>query len=191
MCVWDGWMASLTPWMWVWVNSGSWWWTRRPGVLWFTGSQRFGHDWATELNWTERSVIFYYYILAQIWVNLKLLISFLWALSYQHPNPATIVTNHCLFCSFLHSVDDSQTLHMFEMIDYLLVYWTVRTSWMYAWVIAIPIFLFLQQILTKNKDLTNMYWRKNIKLSSQIIPVTTYSRERKPGSHFSWVMWDP
>ena len=145
----------------------------------------------TELNWTERSVIFYYYILAQIWVNLKLLISFLWALSYHHPNPATIVTNHCLFCSFLHSVDDSQTLHMFEMIDYLLVYWTVRTSWMYAWVIAIPIFLFLQQILTKNKDLTNMYWRKNIKLSSQIIHVTTYSRERKPGSHFSWVMWDP
>ena len=50
---WDGWMASPTRWMWVWVNSGSWWWTRRPGVLWFTGSQRVGHDWATELNWTE------------------------------------------------------------------------------------------------------------------------------------------
>ena len=38
---------------WVWVNSGSWWWTRRPGVLRFMGSQRVGHDWATELNWTE------------------------------------------------------------------------------------------------------------------------------------------
>ena len=49
---WDGWMASLTWWTWVWVNSGSWWWTRRPGVLWFMGSQRVGHDWATELNWT-------------------------------------------------------------------------------------------------------------------------------------------
>ena len=36
--------------MWVWVNSGSWWWTGRPGVLRFTGSQRVGHDWATELN---------------------------------------------------------------------------------------------------------------------------------------------
>ena len=50
---WDGWMASLTRWMWIWVNSGSWWWTGRPGVLWFIKSQRVGHDWATELNWTE------------------------------------------------------------------------------------------------------------------------------------------
>ena len=47
------WMASLTQWMWVWVNSGSWWWTGRPGVLRFMGSQRVGHDWATELTWTE------------------------------------------------------------------------------------------------------------------------------------------
>ena len=37
--------------LWVWVNSWSWWWTGRPGVLWFMGSQRVGHDWATELNW--------------------------------------------------------------------------------------------------------------------------------------------
>ena len=50
---WDGWMASPTQWAWVWVNSGSWWWTGRPGVLWFMGSQRVGHDWATELNWTR------------------------------------------------------------------------------------------------------------------------------------------
>ena len=47
---WDGWMASLTWWIWVWVNSGSWWWTGRPGVLQFMGSQRVGHDWASELN---------------------------------------------------------------------------------------------------------------------------------------------
>ena len=51
---WDGWMASLTRWTWVWVNFGSWWWTGRPGVLWFMWSQRVGHDWATELNWTEK-----------------------------------------------------------------------------------------------------------------------------------------
>ena len=50
---WDGWMASLTQWTWVWVNSGSWWWTGRPGVLRFMGSQRVGHYWATELNWTD------------------------------------------------------------------------------------------------------------------------------------------
>ena len=50
---WDGWMASLTHWTWVWVNSGSWWWTGRSGMLRFMGLQIVGHDWATELNWTE------------------------------------------------------------------------------------------------------------------------------------------
>ena len=54
---WDGWMASLTQWTWVRVNSGSWRWTGRPGVLRFMGSQRVGHDWATELNWTEVSCL--------------------------------------------------------------------------------------------------------------------------------------
>ena len=48
-------MASLTRWTWVWVNSESWWWTGRPGVLGFMGLQRVGHDWATELNWTDAS----------------------------------------------------------------------------------------------------------------------------------------
>ena len=48
---WDGWMALPTQWAWIWVNSGSWWWTGRPGVLQCVGSQRVGHDWATELNW--------------------------------------------------------------------------------------------------------------------------------------------
>ena len=50
---WDGWMASPTQWTWVWVNSGSWWWTGMPGVLQSMGSQRVRHDWVTELNWTE------------------------------------------------------------------------------------------------------------------------------------------
>ena len=50
---WDGWMASPTQWTWVWVNSGSWWWTGRPGVLQLMGSQRVRHNWVTELNWTE------------------------------------------------------------------------------------------------------------------------------------------
>ena len=59
---WQGWLKFFnvleissrsvfpTQWTWVWVNSGSWWWTGRPGVLRFMGSQRVGHDWATELN---------------------------------------------------------------------------------------------------------------------------------------------
>ena len=49
---WDGSVASLTQWSWVWVNSGSWWWTGRPGVLCSMGSRRVGHDRATELNWS-------------------------------------------------------------------------------------------------------------------------------------------
>ena len=49
---WDGWMASPTQWTWVWVNSRSWRWIGRPGVLWLMGLQRVGYDWATELNWT-------------------------------------------------------------------------------------------------------------------------------------------
>ena len=54
---WNGWMASPTQRTWVWVNSGSWWWTRRPGVLQFMELQRVGHDRATELNWSGRSVL--------------------------------------------------------------------------------------------------------------------------------------
>ena len=55
---WDGWMASPTCWTWVWVDSGSWWWTGRPGVLRFIGSQRVGHDWAAGLDWTESNLGF-------------------------------------------------------------------------------------------------------------------------------------
>ena len=47
---WDGWMASPNQWTWVLADSGSWWWTWRPGVLQFMGSQRVGHNWSTELN---------------------------------------------------------------------------------------------------------------------------------------------
>ena len=75
---WDGRMSSPTRWTWVWVHSGSWWWTGRPGVLRFMGSQRIGHDWATELNWTElnSSPI---KTRNKIWV-----ISFLWSLFCVH-----------------------------------------------------------------------------------------------------------
>ena len=47
---WDGWMASLTQWTWVWANSGRWWMTGKPGVLQSMGLQRVGCDWETELN---------------------------------------------------------------------------------------------------------------------------------------------
>ena len=77
---WDGWMASLTQWTGVWVSSGSWWWTGRPGVLQSMGSQRVGHDWATGLNWTELSVFYsiYHFFaptsrLWRLWFSLLLL----------------------------------------------------------------------------------------------------------------------
>ena len=56
---WDGWMPSPTQWTWVWVDSGSWWWTGRPGVLQLMGSQRVRHNWVTELNWCPLSQWFH------------------------------------------------------------------------------------------------------------------------------------
>ena len=61
---WDGWMASPTLWAWVWVNSGTLWWTGRPSVLRFMGSQRVGHDRATELtDWLTDIVI----VIKKLW----------------------------------------------------------------------------------------------------------------------------
>ena len=64
---WDGWMASPTQWTWIWVGSGSWWWTGRPGMLQFIGLQRFQHDWVTELNWTDTTAILYAYLHMPLW----------------------------------------------------------------------------------------------------------------------------
>ena len=58
-------MASPTRWTWGCVNSRRWWWTERPGVLRFMGSQRVGHNWATELNWTDHFKLIYYYFLSR------------------------------------------------------------------------------------------------------------------------------
>ena len=69
---WDGWMASLTQWTWVWVNSGSWRWTGSPGVLQSMGLQRVGHEWATELNWVICWGIFGLFpvfIFLNLWIN--------------------------------------------------------------------------------------------------------------------------
>ena len=54
---WNGWMESLTRWAWGWASSRSWWWTGKPGMLQSMGSQRVGHDWATELNWTDWTIL--------------------------------------------------------------------------------------------------------------------------------------
>ena len=54
---WDGWMASVTQWTWVWVNSGSWWWTGRPGMLQFMELQSW--TWLTELNWLSLLLLYH------------------------------------------------------------------------------------------------------------------------------------
>ena len=58
---WDGWMASPTPWTWVWASSRSCWWTGKPGVLQSMGSQRVRHDQATELTEESNTVVLIYY----------------------------------------------------------------------------------------------------------------------------------
>ena len=107
----DGWMASLSQWTWVWVNSGSWWWTGNPGVLQSMGLQRVRHDWATELNWTDpftnvfqlptnpcpRQTLFYFLLL--------------WAWLFQKKIPYINKTPHSIYLSvfgfFLFSITPS------------------------------------------------------------------------------------
>ena len=80
---WDGWMASWTRRTWVWVNSGRCWWTGRPGVLRFMGLQRVGHDWATELNWTELRWVQLCNSLRILWHCLSLGLE--WKLTFSSP----------------------------------------------------------------------------------------------------------
>ena len=63
---WDGWMASPARWAWVRVNSGSWWWTGRPGMLRFMGLQRVGQDW---VNWTEWYLSYYKNIATALFIT--------------------------------------------------------------------------------------------------------------------------
>ena len=89
---WDGWMASPTWWTWVWVNSGSWWWTGRLGVLWFMGSQGVGHYWETELNWLISS----HCSLRKIFLSL---LALLWNSAFSW----IYLSFFCAFCFFLFS----------------------------------------------------------------------------------------
>ena len=105
---WDGWMASQTQWTWVWVNSRSWWWTGRPGVLQSMGLQRVGHDWVTELNWTDVEVKTWMERQGEIWMVSPLDAKYtqLWVLSLQrilgkhilppHPGPLPPPQGHSL-----------------------------------------------------------------------------------------------
>ena len=62
---WDGWKALLTQWTWIWVNSGSWWWKGRPGLLRFMGSQK-ELEMTERLNWTELKCHIYVCLITQL-----------------------------------------------------------------------------------------------------------------------------
>ena len=76
---WDGWMTSLSKWTWVCINSRNLSWTGRPGVLWSMGSQRLGHDWATELNWMFCRILQWNYL------GLKIYLLGIWKLLIWFP----------------------------------------------------------------------------------------------------------
>ena len=109
-------MISPTQWTWVWLNSGSWWWTGRPGVLRFMGSQRVGHNWATELNWTDWNTLkmkLQFYI--NIYVSSVCMINYQFRITVSHlqsthqsseANSGTMVVvcirvNSCMLCFVL------------------------------------------------------------------------------------------
>ena len=78
---WDGWMASLTQWTWVWVNSGNWWWTGMPCMLQSMGLQRVGHDWATEQQQMYSSISWTWVVALQCLSSLQ---SYPWFLLQKH-----------------------------------------------------------------------------------------------------------
>ena len=99
-------MASPTRWTWVWVNSGSWWWTGRPGLLQFMGSQRVGHGWATELNW-----ICYNYSLFKIKSAQKIITKTQWKLALILHYVMTGTSSCCCCCQVASVVSNSVRSH--------------------------------------------------------------------------------
>ena len=93
---WEGWMASPTQWTWVWVDSGSCWWTGRPGELQFMGSQRVGHNWATKLLPPIPLFVFFHIFLYLLLINLAVL-SILFSLSHLfNYSTAYFYINYCI-----------------------------------------------------------------------------------------------
>ena len=93
---WDGFISSPIQWTWACINSGSWWWTGRPGLLQFMGSQRVGHDCATELSWTELKSSLYS-------LNTRILSHMLFKMFFLIP------------CFFLIILFDAQTINFDEV----------------------------------------------------------------------------
>ena len=88
---WDGWMASLTLWTWVWANSGSWWWIGKHGILHSMGSQRVRHDWATELSSRINHLTFLFKLTFVIFLFSSIYVSiFIWL---RHVKNIAVIRN--------------------------------------------------------------------------------------------------
>ena len=98
---WDGWMASLTQRTWVWVNSGSWWWTGRCDVLQSMGSQRVGHDWGTELNWPEVCHSFPSYYFRCIVLNFSFCVAFVYFFLLLWKSRFLITNKNCFILNII------------------------------------------------------------------------------------------
>ena len=96
-------MASPTQWTWVWVDSRSWWWTGRPDVLRFMGSQRVGHNWLTELNWCQLKNITRLYLTGVFFINFAWYLGSILNLNFH------ILFQHIIFCYLF-------SLHFFHLL---------------------------------------------------------------------------
>ena len=92
--------TKLTQWTWVWVNSGSWWWTGRLHVLWFMGSQRVRYDWVTQLNWflPRKPPSHYCLLLGSVSCGLGVVTSSLIVARTHHTVPCSFIIFHLHFC---------------------------------------------------------------------------------------------
>ena len=117
---WDGWMASPTLWTWVLVDSGSWWWTRRPGVLRFMGSWRVRHDWVTELKWNALKHILKHLLSLFLFIStIELLQIFFSSLSIPITNSLNTKKDTFSYSSFL-QLSMYLDLNLYCLIPFLL-----------------------------------------------------------------------
>ena len=125
---WDGWMASPTQWTWVWVNSGSWWWTGRPGVLQSMGLQRIGHDWVMELNWTEHEAQKPMSYSHSSKTNQNVFSIYLWHWSFNF-TPSSLLTYHLCHQSHLRCPHVHIFTYLMPLLDlYKVNLWVYRSQ---------------------------------------------------------------
>ena len=119
-------MASPTRWTWVWVNSGSWCWTGRPGVLWFIGSQRVGHklsDW-TELNWRVPKLYF-----CETWATKLPRVVIVQADIFMSRSWEFYFSGHLTHCSVIYKVLIAW-FQLHRKSPFLLQWTSIRGSWL-------------------------------------------------------------